>query len=96
MNIMSFYSLFKTFIIVSAIIYKGPEIIIAEDGFYFWGLGQQDSNKRSDTTKEHGMNELSTSICEVNIINFDNNNSSSGEEHPQDYKPAEYLTFHPK
>ena len=81
---------------ISVIICRGPEVTITEDGFYFWELGQRDSIKKSPNTKEHCMNQLHTSIREVNIVNIDNNNSSSGEEQPQDYKPAEYLKYHPK
>ena len=81
---------------ISAIICGGPEITITEDGFYFWELGQRDSIKESANTKENASNQLKPSIREVNIVNVDNNNSSSGEEQPQDYKPAEYLKYHPK
>ena len=84
----------------SAIICRGPDITITEDGFFFWELGQRDTIKESANAKEHGRNQLHRSIHrsirEVNIVNIDNNNSSSGEEQPQDYKPAEYLKFHPK
>ena len=88
---------FKLFLLfISVIIYRGPEITITEEGFFFWELGQQDTIKKSANRMEQNQNELHTSIREVNIVNIDNNNSSSGEEQPQDYKPAEYLKFHPK
>ena len=67
--------------------------MITKYGFYFWELGQQDSIKESANTKEYTTNQLKTSIREVNIVNVDNNNSSSGEEQLQNYKPAEYLKF---
>ena len=76
---------------------RGPEISITKEGFYFWELGQQHNNPNDDTNnKEHCHDELETSIREVNIVNVDNDSSTSGEEKPQDYKPAEYLLLHQK
>ena len=72
-------------------------IEITEKGFHFHELGLVD--RRAQEQKEKWLNTFdgtTPSVREVNIIDVESNGSSSPEESPQDYKPAEYLLIHKK
>ena len=70
---------------------------ITEKGFHFHELGLVD--RRTQARKEKWLDNFDgtiPSVREVNLIDVESDGSSSPEESPQNYKPAEYLLIYKK
>ena len=71
---------------------RSAGIEIREDGFTFLELGLVEKN----ALKEDKFDRLTPDTREVNIVDVDDRSSSSGEEHPQNYKVTNSLLYSKK
>ena len=63
-----------------------------------WELGIVDPHTKKEWAKQSidKFDRLTPNVKEFKFVDINDNSSSSGEEEPQDYKPADYLLLHPK
>ena len=75
--------------------HRTSSIEITEKGFIFYELGLVEArSKKSKPLDKLGC--LTPDTRQVNIVDICSNGSSSAEEIPQDYKPAQYLLLNRK
>ena len=90
--------LFMSLLIVYYNVFKSISgVEITEKGFHFHELGLVD--RRTQARKEKWLDNFDgtiPSVREVNLIDVESDGSSSPEESPQNYKPAEYLLIYKK
>ena len=63
-----------------------------------WELGIVDRHTKKEWAKESidKFDRLIPNVKEVKFVDINDTSSSSREEEPQDYKPADYLLLHQK
>ena len=74
---------------------RTSDIEITEEGYYFHKIGLVDRKKAREKS-DIDDDGTTPDIRKINMIGVSSNSSSSAEEVPQDYKPAEYLLLHKK
>ena len=68
---------------------------MTEEGYCFHEIGLVD-RKIAREKSDIDYDGTTPDIRKINMIEVSSNSSSSAEEVPQDYKPAEYLLLHKK